>query len=153
MIFRLSSQNAEASGSLSQKISMKCVESINFLVGGRWQEDALAGMAAIIEHPIRKLAHFSEYGYMGVLVYILLSQWVYRRRRLRLFAILWIFLSAACDEFHQYFVPGRYASAADVALDTCGGICGMLFCICVTALYKRHGAAKAGRNRPPAKQE
>lgn len=149
MIFCLSAQDAEESGSLSRTISIKCVESVNFLAGGRWKEDEVLGLAEIIEHPVRKLAHFSEYGVMGISVYVLLSQWMKRGWRLRLLTTAWVFVSAAGDEFHQYFVPGRYASAADVALDTCGGICGMLFCICAAALYRKHGRAGAVGNHAP----
>lgn len=152
MIFYFSAQDAEASGSLSQMISVKCVESINFLIGRRWEDAVLSEIAGVIEHPIRKLAHFSEYGVMGILVHMLLSQWMRQGRRLRLFVASWVFLSASCDEFHQYFVPGRYASIADVAIDTCGGVCGMLFCVCVAAMYKKHRMAKAGRKRGRRKE-
>lgn len=88
-------------------------------------------LAEYFEHPIRKLAHFSEYACMGFLVYLILSQWMDKCRKLYLLSVLWVFLSAAADEFHQYFVPGRYASFADVCLDTCGGVFGMLLCLAV----------------------
>lgn len=147
MIFRLSAQDADASGGLSQSLSMKVMEAVNFLLGGRFDGEALADMAAAVEHPIRKLAHFSEYGYMGVLVYIILAQWMKRGRGLYLATALWVFFSAACDEIHQYFVPGRYASVADVALDTCGGVCGMLLCVFSTALYQSYRRRRAAGRR------
>ena len=53
---------------------------------------------------------------------------------------VWLFLSAAMDEFHQFFVPGRYCSLKDVLLDTCGGITGMFVCAGITILcQKRKG--------------
>ena len=137
MIFRFSAQDAEASGSLSQFFSEKCVKILDSLSGAGWSDGKRLELAAYFEHPIRKLAHFSEYACMGVLVYTLWSQWLKRGRKLCLLTAGWVFVSAACDEFHQYFVPGRYASFADVLLDTCGGIFGMLFCICIAALYRR----------------
>lgn len=137
IIFSFSAQDGVQSGSLSQLISEKCVEFIHSLSGANWSEAMMTGLAEYFEHPIRKLAHFSEYACMGVLVYVLWSQWMRRGRRLYLLTVGWIALSAACDEFHQYFVPGRYASVADVLLDTCGGACGMLFCIAVAALHRR----------------
>ena len=79
---------------------------------------------------------------MGVLGYTMWCQWLCQGRRLRWLTVGWVFLSAAGDEFHQYFVPGRYASFADVLLDTCGGTFGMFFCVCVVALYRRHLARK-----------
>ena len=72
-----------------------------------------------------------------------------RGKGLYFLTVIWVFLSAACDEFHQYFVPGRYASVADVLLDTCGGAFGMLLCICMAELYlKISGRHKAnGRKK------
>lgn len=137
IIFRFSAQDGEASGSLSQFFSEKCVGILNSLSGAGWSDVKRIELAAYFEHPIRKLAHFSEYACMGILVYMLWSQWMKRGKRLYLLTVIWVFLSAACDEFHQYFVPGRYASLADVLLDTCGGAFGMLFCICVSGLQRR----------------
>jgi hypothetical protein len=34
---------------------------------------------------------------------------------------------AASDEFHQFFVPGRFATIKDVAIDFFGSICAVLF--------------------------
>ncbi len=142
IIFRFSAQDAEQSGSLSQEISARCVEILGALSGGDWSEARMAGLAEAFEHPIRKLAHFSEYACMGILVYTLLIQWMKRGRGMYLLTVAWVFLSAACDELHQYFVPGRWASPWDVLLDTCGGTFGMLLCICMAALCRR---LRAGR--------
>lgn len=129
VIFTFSAQDGEQSGSLSMMISEKCAEILNSLSGKHWNEAVLAGWAEYFEHPLRKLAHFTEYACMGALVYILWSQWMRRGKGLYLLTVLWVFVSAAGDEFHQLFVPDRYGSFADVLLDTCGGACGMLLCI------------------------
>lgn len=149
VIFGFSAQDAEQSGSLSLQLSGKCAEILNSLSGGRWSSDELYEMAEVLEHPLRKLAHFSEYGCMGVLVYVLLSQWTAGGRKRYLLTMLWVFLSAAGDELHQYFVPGRYASFSDVMLDTGGGVCGMLFCVLAAVLYekgRRLSRRKSSRN-------
>ena len=138
VIFLFSAQNAEESSSLSQRITQKGVEIANSLSGGSWSDEKVEGLEERLEHLVRKTAHFAEYAYMGVLVYLLLSQWMRRGRRLYLLTTGWVFLSAAGDEFHQFFVPGRYASPADVLLDTCGGIFGMSFCLCAAAVFRRH---------------
>ena len=145
IIFQFSAQDGEQSGSLSQEISARCVDILNSLSGGDWSEARMSGLAEAFEHPIRKLAHFSEYACMGILVYTLWSQWMKRGRKLNLLTVVLVFLSAAADEFHQYFVPGRYASFADVLLDTSGGAFGMLFCICVAALYRKARKRKEDR--------
>lgn len=129
VIFGFSGQDAEQSGSLSRLVSGKCVALVNSLAGEPWNPDDMDRMTEAFEHPLRKLAHFGEYACMGILVYALLCQWVADRRIRCLLTAGWVFLSAAGDELHQYFVPGRYASFLDVLLDTGGGVCGMLFCI------------------------
>lgn len=137
LIFGFSAQDGEKSGSLSQMISEKCVEFFNNLSGGHWTEDFMRNLTVYFEHPLRKLAHFSEYACMGILLYILWSQWIEKSRRLYVLIVLWIFCSAAADEFHQLFVPGRYGSFADVLLDTCGGAFGMLLCVGTTKIRER----------------
>lgn len=137
MIFRFSAQEGEESSSLSQRITQKGVEIANTLSGNTWSEEKVAGLEEKYEHLVRKMAHFAEYACMGLLVYVLWSQWICRGRKLYLLTVGWVFLSAAGDEFHQYFVPGRCASPWDVLLDTCGGISGMLFCMVITKLCRK----------------
>ena len=61
LIFVFSGQDGEESGSLSAMISEKCAELLNAISGKHWTQNVLDSMAAYFEHPIRKLAHFSEY--------------------------------------------------------------------------------------------
>ncbi|MCM1064908.1 MAG: VanZ family protein [Eubacterium sp.] len=142
IIFNFSAQDAEQSGSLSRIISEKWVEMINTLANRQWSQAVMEEWIVYFEHPIRKLAHFTEYACMGVLVYVLWSQWLERGKRLYLLTIAWVALSAAADEFHQRFVPGRSGNLADVCLDTCGGAAGMLFCVLVWKIFlkNRHGS-------------
>ncbi len=130
LIFSFSDQSAEQSGSLSHMISEKCVAFLNALSGKGWTAVFQQELAAYFENPIRKLAHFAEYALMGTLVYTLWRPWMDRGRKLYVLVIVWVLLSAAGDEFHQLFVPGRYGCLPDVLLDTCGGIFGVLFCVC-----------------------
>lgn len=137
IIFQFSAQNSVQSGSLSQHFSARCVQFINAISGAHWSDVTLREIAEYFEHPIRKLAHFSEYACMGILVYTLWVQWMRRGKRLCLLTVGWVFVSAAADEFHQYFVPGRYASFPDVLLDTCGGAFGMFCCVWLCGLCRR----------------
>lgn len=137
LIFAFSAQDAEESGSISRYVSEKCVEAVDVLSGRTWTEAFKEALEAQIEHPIRKLAHFSEYACMGILVYTLWRQWKRRGRGLYLLTVIWVFLSAAGDGLHQYFIPGRWASPADVLLDTCGGVFGMLMCIFLENILER----------------
>ncbi len=145
-IFHFSAQDGEKSSSISQRITQKGVEIANSLAGGGWSEEKVEGLEERLEHLVRKSAHFGEYAFMGVLVCLLLGQWMERGKKLYLVTTGWVFLSAAGDEIHQFFVPGRYASPADVMLDTCGGIFGMSLCLCAAArLGKLQRISKPGK--------
>jgi VanZ family protein len=143
MIFGFSAQDGEESGSLSQLVTEKCVEFFNAVTGRNWSQMMMESMVEYFEHPVRKLAHFSEYACMGILVYLVWCNWLKRGRFLYLLTVIWVFLSAAADEFHQYFVPGRYASVWDVLLDTCGGAFGLLVCIFFTRFIQKKRRIKS----------
>ena len=146
VIFLFSGQNGEESGSLSAMISEKCAELLNAISGKHWTQSVIESMAVYFEHPIRKLAHFSEYACMGVLLYGIWRPWMKKGRKLYLLIVLWVFVSAGTDEFHQLFIPGRYGCFADVLLDTCGGTSGL--CACVFAektMSRRKQKRKIGK--------
>ena len=79
---------------------------------------------------IRKMGHLSEYGILAVLIWRLLrgeprfAGSGIRREFARV--ILLCALYAASDEFHQSFSSEREAQVKDVAIDTCGALCGAL---------------------------
>lgn len=139
MIFSFSAQDGETSGGLSAYLSEICVELLNAVSGKGWSESFMESLALYFEHPIRKLAHFGEYAVMGILVFIMLGQWQKCGRRLYLTVILWVLVSAAGDELHQLFVPGRYSSILDVLLDTAGGCFGL---ICMVLLKRMRNRKK-----------
>lgn len=141
LIFSFSEQDGEASGSLSRSVSHYSVECYNKLTGKHLTEQMMDELSAFWEHPIRKAAHFSEYAVMGILVYTILSCYVKNQKKRYLFSVLWVFVSAAADELHQYFVPGRWASIGDVLLDTCGGAVGAVLCYLVIQKIGKHKMA------------
>jgi len=73
---------------------------------------------------IRKLAHFTEYLILSVLLYRALRgdrRWNLRAAALALAASG---VYAIGDEFHQWFVPGRTAAATDCLIDFSGAAAG-----------------------------
>jgi len=121
-----SAQNSEESGALSFEIAEKLAKFICSFRSDQSLTDVIS-LAGYFEHPIRKIAHFAEYGMLGALIsgtFIPVmkiirsdtgkSGGMYGRN------IMAVFILAAFDEIHQYFVPGRYASVWDVFLDTLG---------------------------------
>ena len=147
LIFSFSEQDAETSGSLSYMISQKCVEFMNALTGGSWTESFQEGLAAYFENPIRKLAHFAEYACMGVLIYGIWRPWKQGNGKWYLLTILWVLVSAAGDEIHQLYVPGRSGNLPDVLLDTCGGSFGLLCGICLERISLWRRKRKERKNK------
>lgn len=68
---------------------------------------------------VRKVAHFSEYFILSVLLYSFFIE-KYRKVKSSQYAILISFIYACSDEIHQYFIPGRAAMFRDVVIDTAG---------------------------------
>ena len=82
------------------------------------------GLAYSAAYLVRKLAHFTEYALLGVLMTAL---FIRPGLRLRLpMPVLLCLCAAAADETIQMFVAGRGPSFSDVALDFCGALCGVI---------------------------
>ncbi len=155
MIFSLSAQDGAASTDLSTKFSGKCAELLGNIAGQNRTDAFIGEAAAYFEHPLRKLAHFTEYACMGALVYLLWSLWLRRSLWLYLLPAAWVFISAGLDEFHQSFVPGRCGSFADVCLDTLGGVVGTALVVIIGRLARvimlRRASRRAARAKKRAK--
>ena len=96
-----------------------------------------AGEVDEAEAVIRKLAHFTEYMLVGLLSLWIWLLWKAKRLRCGAFVMVQLMISASLDEFHQYFVPGRYASIRDVLIDTAGGLTGMLLVFLVNLCIRK----------------
>lgn len=149
LIFCFSAEEAEESGSKSHYISRICVETVNKIAGKNWTEAVKEQLTDYYEHPIRKLAHFSEYCLSGILLFIAWSQWIPRDRRFYLFLIIWIAVSAGIDEIHQLLVAGRDGNVIDVMIDTLGGGFGLFFCTLIHNIgtAKRSGFIHFGSSK------
>jgi VanZ family protein len=70
---------------------------------------------------VRKIGHMGVFGILARLVARALTggtRWSWKK--IFVGSLVLSFLYACSDEFHQAFVPGRHASAVDVAIDTAG---------------------------------
>ena len=108
----------------SSQQSGRAVQLVLWIVrslSGEKMATALAG--AEIEFFIRKVAHFTEYAILGVLVArALMLNGVWHP----LLALEICAAYAGLDEFHQFFVPGRSMELRDVCIDSCGAVFGIL---------------------------
>jgi VanZ family protein len=70
-----------------------------------------------------KVVHTFIYIPLAFMIYLSLNRSGVKKS---LFAVAFIFagIYGITDEFHQYFVPGRYASAGDVVADFLGALVG-----------------------------
>lgn len=107
-IFSNSLQAGESSGNLSAEIAMFLMNTFHITLDFN-----------AFHHFIRKLAHFSEYFVLGLLVTKAVhTSCLFPNRPLNLL-VFWI-LTPSIDETIQYFVPGRTAAITDVLLDMSG---------------------------------
>ena len=103
VIFGFSNQNSEESGSLSQKVTKIIVDiwpSTKNLA-----ENEKEGIIGELQPIIRKLAHFSIYTLVGILIMSLVSTYNLNLVKRWVISISTGFVYAMSDEFHQSFIP------------------------------------------------
>jgi len=102
----------------------------SFLLGPlRWLfPSASPETLAFLHLLIRKAGHLTEYAILAILAARALrtSSRVLLRARWFWWALLFVFVYALSDEFHQSFVPSRGASFHDSLIDTVGGFIGLV---------------------------
>lgn len=87
-----------------------------------------------LNYPVRKLAHFSIYFLLGLVVYGLFLHTNMKHKLL--FSILTCVVYASFDEIHQLFVLGRTGQVLDVFIDSMGSIIGMIL---IKILIRKRG--------------
>lgn len=131
MIFGFSSDNGQESSEVSRKVMDFLIHIYYKLAGGSGEAVVVNPNAVPLEDIIRKMAHFAEYMAVGFLSFGIAALWIERLWKGIGIVILQLLVSGVLDEFHQYFVPGRYASLKDVMIDTAGGMTGILAIFCI----------------------
>lgn len=84
---------------------------------------------ALANFIIRKMGHFTEFFILYVFLYNVLKE-SFSKKRALIIALVYTFLYACSDEFHQIFIPGREGRLRDVLIDTCGGISALIYFYC-----------------------
>ena len=124
IIFGFSGQEGEKSGSISRQITEAVTKNIKQIQ--TLEETQKEITLKKIEHIIRKLAHFSLYTVVGILMMSLMS--TYNIEQIKRYGIsLGVgMIYAISDEIHQSFIPDRTPAVGDVFIDTCGVIFGII---------------------------
>lgn len=135
VIFNFSNQNAEKSGELSEKVT-KYIIDINPLtkdIQGQHREIIIYKLESVI----RKLAHFSIYTLVGLLLMTLIS--TYNLKEIDKIGISLIIgvIYASSDEIHQAFIPGRSAQITDVMLDSLGVLLGIFIILFIVEMIRK----------------
>lgn len=73
-----------------------------------------------LSYIVRKIAHFTEYFILGLLVYHLVKQYRCVSKKEIIWMILFCVIYAMSDEFHQVFIGGRSPKVFDVIIDSLG---------------------------------
>lgn len=73
-----------------------------------------------LSYIVRKIAHFTEYFILGLLIYHLVKQYCVISKTEIIWMILFCVIYAMSDEFHQVFIGGRSPKVFDVIIDSLG---------------------------------
>ncbi len=107
-----SNTNGTLSGIQSDGIVSKIADIINY-----------SGNLDTLRIIVRKLAHFTEYLVLGILV---LNACKYNSvKDMIVISILICILYACLDEIHQVFIQDRVGNIIDACIDTLGSLCGI----------------------------
>ena len=90
------------------------------------EEGEILRLSKELDHYVRKLAHFTIYAVLGILVYNLIAAYGVKRIKVVFLSALICLVYAISDEGHQVFVPGRAGQVRDVFIDFGGALLALL---------------------------
>lgn len=137
MIFYFSSQNADTSSNTSSGFA-EIMAKILYPGFEKLSEAKRTDIINDCQFAVRKTAHFSIYGALGVFscltmnTYKNLKIWV--RNAVSLGTCL---CYSILDELHQYFIPGRSCELRDVCIDFCGAAVGTVIVMLIRYTVKK----------------
>ena len=126
-IFNFSNQDGEKSGSLSREITVTITKDIKSIQ--KLEKSKKEQVLDLIEHIIRKIAHFSLYTLVGLLIMLLMITYNIKQTKRIGVSLIVGALYAISDEIHQSFVPDRTPMIGDVFIDSSGVIFGILLAV------------------------
>jgi len=136
VIFRFSNQNGEQSTGISREITEKVTENVELIQ--KLEEPEKERALLHTEVIIRKLAHFSLYTLVGILVMVLLKLYSLNEKKRILYSFCIGVIYAMSDEIHQLFIPERTGQRTDVLIDSCGVAIGIMTVIVISKLIVKY---------------
>lgn len=120
IIFIFSHQKADDSSKLSDGIILKTVRIIEKITDKEYSDEEMLNNFV---KPVRKLAHFTIYLILGILVYLYVKE--LNISKIFIISLLVCILYALSDEIHQLFIIGRSGRILDVFIDSLGSLLGI----------------------------
>lgn len=115
----------------SGDITHNVIEEVFYNIQPAWIIDFL-------NFTIRKIAHITEYLILFFLVISLLKEYNIKERKKLLMGIIFCFVYAVLDEYHQSLVPGRTSTFKDVLIDMIGVLIGYIIFISKLKKHKNN---------------
>lgn len=120
VIFMLSNQPADESTVTSNGIIEIFLNFISRLKIIDPEKADMEALYSILEFPIRKGAHITEFAVLNLSFLFALFVWDMRGKKLYWTGFILTVLYACSDEIHQLFIPGRAGMIRDVFIDSIG---------------------------------
>lgn len=127
MIYSFSAANGVESSGLSFKVSEKIVVTVDKVMKLDLSSEQINYYKQRIHYPVRKAAHMTEYALLAIAIAFPLYVYGVRGIGLLILTGTVCVSFAILDEYHQSFVAGRTGATKDVAIDSIGVICGVIF--------------------------
>ena len=140
IIFGFSSQDAKKSSGVSRKITETITKPIKSIQEKpKLQKEQILD---VVESIVRKLAHFSIYTLVGILLMALFKTYNLKEINRVYYSLILGIIYASSDEIHQAFTPGRGPLVTDVIIDTMGVLLGILLVILTVKVYTNYKEKK-----------
>ena len=134
VIFNFSSQNGPKSTNTSDVVTSMVVNVTTSVTNKNVSREEVKKRVEDSTFLVRKMAHFTEYLILGILVLQLLSDYTKINKRMLIVSLIICYLYAVSDEVHQIFISGRTAKVLDTFIDGAGSLVG----ITIYSIYQRN---------------
>ena len=119
VIFCFSNQDGVKSQGLSDHVINSVIDISNSNMSKSNRRKIISNVSLMV----RKLAHFTEYLILGILLVLTFKE--FNLKKYYLISIIIAVIYASSDEIHQLFLIGRSAKVLDVFIDSFGGSIGI----------------------------
>ena len=109
--------------------------SVSAAISG-WLHGALTGDGAGGDGVLRKIAHFTEFAFLGGLLCWLFIKQQEGKGTAFLLSFACGLFAAITDELLQHFSPGRSPQVLDVCIDTAGVLTGICICLGLLSIHQ-----------------